>query len=130
MEQAKLSATLTVMQQVLGELAPMPLLRRASCWRELAARAEDSWPAQHWATRPPAPNSWPAAKRQSRPPRTAPLLVPARLLEPRLRQLRRWYASSGVVAVEREAYAKIARAIFAVRGDDAYPDGTFTLRLL
>ena len=59
---------------------------------------------------------------------TDPFLVLARLLEPRSRELRRQY-DNGVVAVEREAYAKIARAIFAVRGDDAYPDGTFTLRL-
>jgi hypothetical protein len=34
-----------------------------------------------------------------------------------------------VLAVEREAYAKIAQAVFAVKGDAAYPDGTFTLRL-
>ena len=31
--------------------------------------------------------------------------------------------------MEREAYAKIAQAMFAVSGDAAYPDGTFTLRL-
>ncbi len=34
-----------------------------------------------------------------------------------------------MVAVERDAYAKIAQALFAVQGDSAYPDGTFTLRL-
>jgi Peptidase S46 len=34
-----------------------------------------------------------------------------------------------VLAVKREAYAKIAQAGFAVAGDGTYPDGTFTLRL-
>jgi hypothetical protein len=31
--------------------------------------------------------------------------------------------------VERVAYANVAQAVFAARGDAAYPDGTFTLRL-
>ena len=34
-----------------------------------------------------------------------------------------------MLGVERDAYAKIAQAVFATRGDSAYPDGTFTLRL-
>jgi hypothetical protein len=34
-----------------------------------------------------------------------------------------------VVGVERNAYAKIARAIFETEGDRVYPDATFTLRL-
>ncbi len=31
--------------------------------------------------------------------------------------------------VERDAYARIAQAVFATQGDSAHPDGTFTLRL-
>lgn len=34
-----------------------------------------------------------------------------------------------VASVERDAYAKIARAVFATQGTSAYPDGTGTLRL-
>jgi hypothetical protein len=34
-----------------------------------------------------------------------------------------------VTGVERNAYAKIARAIFETEGDKVYPDATFTLRL-
>ena len=34
-----------------------------------------------------------------------------------------------VEAVERSAYADIAKATFAIRGDSTYPDATFTLRL-
>ena len=33
------------------------------------------------------------------------------------------------LGVERDAYSKIAQAVFASQGDAAYPDGTFTLRL-
>jgi hypothetical protein len=34
-----------------------------------------------------------------------------------------------VIAVERDAYGKIAQAVFATEGESAYPDATFTLRL-
>ena len=50
------------------------------------------------------------------------------LVEPRARELRTRYDNE-VLAVERDAYAKIAQAVFATQGDAAYPDGTFTLRL-
>lgn len=59
---------------------------------------------------------------------TDPFIELARLVEPRARQLRTRYDNE-VVGVERDAYAKIAQAVFAVEGDQAYPDGTFTLRL-
>ena len=52
----------------------------------------------------------------------------ARLIEPRARELRVKYDNE-VLAVERDAYAKIAQAVFATAGDSAYPDATFTLRL-
>jgi len=59
---------------------------------------------------------------------TDPLIVIARLLEPISRQLRTKYDNE-VLAVEREAYAKIAQAVFATQGASAYPDATFSLRL-
>jgi hypothetical protein len=52
----------------------------------------------------------------------------ARLVDARARELRTKYDNE-VLAVERDAYARIAQAVFATHGDSAYPDGTFTLRL-
>jgi hypothetical protein len=57
-----------------------------------------------------------------------PFIELARLVEPRARELRKKYDDE-VLAVERDAYAKIAQAVFATQGEGAYPDGTFTLRL-
>jgi hypothetical protein len=57
-----------------------------------------------------------------------PFIEVARLIEPRARELRKRYDNE-VLAVERDAYAKIAQAVFATQGESAYPDATFTLRL-
>ena len=57
-----------------------------------------------------------------------PFIQLARLVEPRARELRTKYDNE-VIAVERDAYAKIAQAVFATEGESAYPDATFTLRL-
>jgi len=57
-----------------------------------------------------------------------PLIELARLFDAENRALRKRYEDQ-VEAVEREAYAKIAAAQFAVLGDEVYPDATFTLRL-
>ena len=51
-----------------------------------------------------------------------------KLIDARARELRTKYDNE-VLAVERDAYSKIAQAVFATQGDAAYPDGTFTLRL-
>nr|MBA3269385.1 S46 family peptidase [Acidobacteriota bacterium] len=59
---------------------------------------------------------------------TDPFIVIARLIETRARELRTNYDNE-VLAVERDAYAKIAQAGFATQGDALYPDATFTLRL-
>jgi len=57
-----------------------------------------------------------------------PLIALARLVDGENRALRKRFESE-VEAVEREAYAKIAAAQFAILGEDVYPDATFTLRL-
>ena len=59
---------------------------------------------------------------------TDPFIVIAQAIEPRARALRTKYDNE-LLAVERDAYAKIAQAVFATQGESAYPDGTFTLRL-
>ena len=56
-----------------------------------------------------------------------PLLAFVRELDPAARELRkRW--EDEVESVEREAYADIAAARFAILGEGVYPDATFTLR--
>ena len=124
-EQAKLTAALTMMQRVLGPRHA--LLRRVLAGKSPAARAEElvaGTTIGDAATRRQLLAGGEAALAAS----SDPFIVLARLVEPRSRELRKQY-DHDVVAVEREAYAQIARAVFAVRGDDAYPDGTFTLRL-
>jgi len=59
---------------------------------------------------------------------TDPMIVVARLIDPRARELRTRYESE-VTSVERANYAKIARALFDTEGTKLYPDATFTLRL-
>jgi hypothetical protein len=57
-----------------------------------------------------------------------PMIQVVKQIDARARELRTKYDNE-VLAVERDAYAKIAQAVFATQGDAAYPDGTFTLRL-
>jgi Peptidase S46 len=59
---------------------------------------------------------------------TDPMIVLARLIDPKGRELRKRYESE-VTGVERPNYAKIARARFETEGTKLYPDATFTLRL-
>jgi len=58
---------------------------------------------------------------------TDPMIKFAALIDPEARALRKRYEDE-VESVERENYAKIAAAKFAIQGEDAYPDATFTLR--
>src|SRR5437660_2530226 len=57
-----------------------------------------------------------------------PMIVLARLIDPKARELRKRFENE-VTGVERTNYAKIARARFANEGTSIYPDATFTLRL-
>ena len=57
-----------------------------------------------------------------------PMIALARALDPFSRQMRKKWEDE-VTSVERENYAKIAAARFAVEGEKVYPDATFTLRL-
>ena len=59
---------------------------------------------------------------------TDPMVVVARIIDPKGRELRKRYESE-VTGVERSNYAKIARALFETEGTKLYPDATFTLRL-
>jgi hypothetical protein len=59
---------------------------------------------------------------------TDPMIVVARLIDPKSREVRKRYESE-VAGVQLTNYAKIARAKFATEGTKLYPDATFTLRL-
>jgi hypothetical protein len=124
-EQAKLSATLAFMQQQLGP--DHPVVRQVLAGRSAASRAEElvrTTTLGDASARKALLAGGQAAVDAS----TDPFIALARLLEPRSRELRKRFDGE-VLAVERDAYAKIAQAVFAVEGEAAYPDGTFTLRL-
>jgi hypothetical protein len=57
-----------------------------------------------------------------------PMIGLARLVDPPARRLREQFEQQ-VDEPLRQAYAKIAKARFALTGSDVYPDATFTLRL-
>lgn len=59
---------------------------------------------------------------------TDPMIVAARLVEPRAAVLRKNY-DQNVSEPLRQAYAKIANARFRTASGEVYPDATFTLRL-
>ncbi|MHB8860777.1 MAG: S46 family peptidase [Pirellulaceae bacterium] len=56
-----------------------------------------------------------------------PMIQLAKLVDPESRQLRE--VQESLEEEERQAYAKIAEAVFATQGTSTYPDATFTLRL-
>jgi hypothetical protein len=57
-----------------------------------------------------------------------PMIVLARKIDPQSRRIRQTLEQQ-VAEPQRQAYAKIANARFAVYGASVYPDATFTLRL-
>jgi Peptidase S46. len=57
-----------------------------------------------------------------------PMIVLARQTDPELREIRKW-REDNVESVDKTNGALIAKALFAVKGKDRYPDATFTLRL-
>ena len=124
-EQAKLGATLAVMQDQLG--SDHPLVQKILAGKAPAARAEELIAGTKMgdaATRKALFAGGTAAVDAS----SDTMVQLARLVDAHARELRTKYDNE-VLAVERDGYAKIAQAVFAARGDAAYPDGTFTLRL-
>ena len=124
-EQAKLEAGLAVMQQMAG--ADNPLVKQILAGKTPKARAAELVAGTKMgdaATRKTLLAGGKAAVEASK----DPFIELARLVDPRARELRTKYDNE-VLGVERDAYSKIAQAVFASQGDAAYPDGTFTLRL-
>ncbi|MGE3488533.1 MAG: S46 family peptidase [Vicinamibacterales bacterium] len=124
-ERTKLAASLAVMQQQLG--AGHALVRQVMAGKTPAARAAELVAATKLGD-PAARKALLAGGKAAIAASVDPFIALARLLDPRSRELRTKYDNE-VLAVERDAYARIAQAVFATQGDAAYPDGTFTLRL-
>jgi len=124
-EQAKLEAGLRVMQKDLG--AGHALLKQVLAGKTPAARAAE-WVAATTLGEPATRKALFAGGQAAIAASPDPFIKLAQLLDPRSRELRTKYDNE-VLGVERDAYARIAQAVFATQGDAAYPDGTFTLRL-
>lgn len=124
-EQAKLAACLKVMEQQLGEDNPLVVkILAGKSPKDRAAELVAGTKMGDAATRKALLSGGKAAVTAS----TDPFIELARLVDSRARELRTKYDNE-VLGVERDAYAKVAQAVFASQGDAAYPDGTFTLRL-
>ena len=124
-EQAKLEASLQVMLQLAGAdnaLAKQVLAGKTP--KERAAELVAGTKMGDAAARKALLAGGKAAVDASK----DPFIELARLVDARSRELRTKYDNE-VLGVERDAYGKIAQAVFATQGDAAYPDGTFTLRL-
>ena len=124
-EQAKLAATLAMMEGQLG--SGNPFVQKILAGKPPAERAEELIAGTKMgdaATRKALFAGGKASVEAS----SDTMIQLARLVDAHARELRTKYDNE-VLAVERDAYAKIAQAVFAARGDSAYPDGTFTLRL-
>lgn len=124
-EQAKLEAGLSLMQKELG--AGHAIVTQVMAGKTPAARAAELVAATKMgdaATRKALFAGGKAAVDAS----GDPFIALAKLVDARSRELRTKYDNE-VLGVERDAYARIAQAVFATQGDAAYPDGTFTLRL-
>jgi hypothetical protein len=124
-EQAKLEAGLAVMVQIVG--ADNPIVKQILAGKTPKARAAELVAGTKMgdaATRKALLAGGKPAVDASK----DPFIELARLVDPRARELRTKYDNE-VLAVERDAYAKIAQSVFATQGDAAYPDGTFTLRM-
>jgi hypothetical protein len=125
LNKVRIAVGLTLMREMLG--ADHPLGREVLAGKTPEARAAelvDGTKLGDPAYRKQLFTGGAAAVKQS----ADPFIELARLIEPRARELRQKYDNE-VLAVERDAYAKIAQAVFATSGDSAYPDATFSLRL-
>jgi hypothetical protein len=124
-EQAKLEACLTVMQQMLG--ADHAMVKQILADKSPKARAAELVAGTRMGDAKERAAIF-AGGKAAVAASTDPFIELARLVDARARELRTKYDNE-VLAVEREAYSKIAQSVFATQGDAAYPDATFTLRL-
>ena len=123
-EKLKLADSLGFMVELLG--ADHPLVKQVLDGKTPEARANEL--IDGTKLKDPAVRKQLAADPRATESSTDPMIVLARLIDPKARELRKRYESE-VTGVERANYAKIARARFEAEGTKLYPDATFTLRL-
>jgi hypothetical protein len=124
-EQAKLEASLAMMTKFVG--ADNALVKQALAGKTPKDRAAELVAGTKMGD-PAARKALLAGGKAAVSASTDPFIVLSRAIDARARELRTRYDNE-VLGVERDAYSKIAQAVFATQGDSAYPDGTFTLRL-
>jgi hypothetical protein len=124
-EKLKLADSLGFMVELLG--ADDPLVKQVLDGKTPEARAEEMISGTKLAD-PAYRKQLAAGGEGAIESSTDPMIVVAREIDPKARELRKRYESE-VTGVERANYAKIARALFETEGTKLYPDATFTLRL-
>lgn len=124
-EQAKLADSLAFLRETLG--AEHPAVKTALAGKAPEARAAELVGGTALAdpkARRALVDGGAAAIAESK----DTMIQLARALDPASRAVRKRFEDE-VTSVERDAYARIAQAIFKTHGTDAYPDATSTLRL-
>ena len=124
LERLKLADSLGFMVELLG--ADHPLVKQVLDGKTPEVRANEL--IDGTKLKDPAVRKQLAEDAKATESSTDPMIVLARLIDPKARELRKRYESE-VTGVERANYAKIARARFETEGTKLYPDATFTLRL-
>jgi hypothetical protein len=125
LETVKLADSLSLMAETLSEnseLAQMVLAGKSP--RQRAAELVQGTKLKDVTTRRFLALSGLQAIQES----TDPMIQLARAIDPESRRIRQMYEQQ-VAEPQRQAYAKIANARFAIHGTSLYPDATFTLRL-
>ena len=125
MEKAKLADSLAFLSETLG--AEHPLVRQVLGGRPPAVAAATLVDGTALAD-VEARKTLVAGGARAVAASTDPMVALARAVDGQARRLRQRYEDE-VAGIERDAYAKIAQALFAVEGPAAYPDATSTLRL-
>ncbi|MBL0926352.1 MAG: S46 family peptidase [Phycisphaerales bacterium] len=125
LEIAKIRSSLALMAERLG--AEHPLVARALGGKSPQARAEELVRGSTLFD-PAARRAMVEGGTKAVEASTEPLIRLARELDAENRAARTRFEDT-VEAVERDAYARIAKARFAMLGESTYPDATFTLRL-
>ena len=124
-EKLKLADGLTMMRDEMG--AANPIVQRVLAGKTPEARAAeliDGTTLKTVETR----KKIAAGGKQAIESSTDPIIQLARSIDAEARAARKRYETE-VIAVERTNYAKIAKALFELKGTSRYPDATFTLRL-
>src|SRR5689334_13784066 len=124
-EKLKMADSLGFMVELLG--ADDPLVKQVLNGKTPEARAEELISGTKLGD-PAYRKQLAAGGKQAIEESTDPMIVVARIIDPKAREVRKRYESE-VTGVERANYSKIARAKFETEGTKLYPDATFTPRL-